>query len=206
MEPIGTLMSEHRLIERTLGALDGYAARVVAGDVLQSRDELRSFVRFLKAFADDIHHGKEEALLFERMAEHGFPRDGGPIAVMLDDHECGRALVRRLRAIADAGGEWTKEAAHEAHDAALEYGGMLRAHIQKEDRILYPMAERHLPRAEMERLGEEFESDARLHGERTGELTRLAEELEARWVLGRRTGPQGGESQSEACFVCGGCG
>ncbi|MGD0266766.1 MAG: hemerythrin domain-containing protein, partial [Candidatus Methylomirabilota bacterium] len=38
------------------------------------------------------HHGKEENLLFKTMVDRGFPRQGGPIAVMLHEHETGRSF------------------------------------------------------------------------------------------------------------------
>lgn len=181
MDPIETLMTEHRLIERVLAALEAHTARVRAGEVTE-RAELERFTRFFAAFADRHHHGKEEEILFETMVESGFSREAGPIAVMLSDHEQGRALVRRLRDLAARPEPWSAEDAREADLAAVQFSQGLAAHIRKEDQVLYPMAERHLPEAALQTLAEGVEAHGREHRETERELVELGESLEARWL------------------------
>ncbi|MGI5864836.1 MAG: hemerythrin domain-containing protein [Myxococcales bacterium] len=181
MDPIETLMTEHRLIERVLAALEAHTARVRAGEVTE-RAELERFARFFTAFADKHHHGKEEDILFARMVESGFSREAGPIAVMLFDHEQGRALVRKLRDLATRSEPWTFEDALEADLAAGQFSQVLSAHIRKEDQVLYPMAERHLPEAALKSLAEQVEAHGQQHRELERELVELGESLEARWV------------------------
>jgi hemerythrin-like domain-containing protein len=144
MEIIETLMDEHRQIERGLDALETYLLGVKAGESAE-RATVAKFATFLREFADRIHHGKEEDLLFARMVENGFPKESGPVAVMLYDHEEGRALVRRLREIGDSQGSVSAEERQDAVAAGLGFAQLLRNHIHKEDRILYPMSETHLP-------------------------------------------------------------
>ena len=64
--------------------------------------DLDDAMDFIKTFADSCHHAKEEDLLFPAMGEAGFPSRGGPVGVMLMEHEQGRAgdlaLVERLLA------------------------------------------------------------------------------------------------------------
>jgi hemerythrin-like domain-containing protein len=144
MDAIETLMNEHRVIERVLDALAGFVDEVQRSGGTE-KAELSRFVTFVREFADAAHHGKEEDLLFAAMIEHGFPRDGGPIAVMLREHDQGRALIRILRERAEQPGAWTDADRQELSAAANGYAELLRAHIHKEDAILYPMAEQHLP-------------------------------------------------------------
>jgi len=79
------------------------------------------------------------------MVEAGFPRDGGPIGVMLHEHDQGRAQVRVMAEVAGAPAPWSPGDRERFHGAALGYADLLRAHIHKEDSILYPMAEARLP-------------------------------------------------------------
>src|SRR5512138_1468732 len=99
MDAIETLMSEHRTIERGIDALAAFAdeARRQSTD---DKQELARFVEFIRQFADARHHGKEEDILFKAMVEAGFPSQGGPIAVMLQEHDVGRAFVKRLADLA----------------------------------------------------------------------------------------------------------
>jgi hemerythrin-like domain-containing protein len=88
------LSNEHRLIERVLAVVEKLAAAPVAG----SLDGWKQALDFFSHFADQCHHFKEEQVLFPAMAEGGIPRDGGPIGMMLTEHEDGRDLVRLMRA------------------------------------------------------------------------------------------------------------
>ena len=98
--------------------------------------------------------------------EHrGVPREGGPIGVMLAEHERGRAYVR---AMAEAAGRYSKgdkSAAPVLIQNGRNYVELLRQHIAKEDRVLFPMADKVLSGAEQTQLFEAFETIER---ERTG--------------------------------------
>jgi hemerythrin-like domain-containing protein len=143
MEAIETLMAEHQQILAAIGALEAYAGEALHGGGEPA--ELGRFVTFIREFADAHHHAKEEDLLFAAMVEAGFPRDTGPIGVMLHEHALGRAQVGVLAEVARAPAPWSAPDRERLHAAALGYASLLRAHIQKEDGILYPMAEARLP-------------------------------------------------------------
>ena len=142
MDPFATLNDEHRLIERTISALLSYTSRIEHG---ADPADLGRFVDLIAGFADARHHGKEEDILFEAMVGAGFPRDAGPIAVMLAEHEQGRKFVAALRDAASRAGSWTADDRALIHEAASGYAELLRQHIAKEDMVLYPMARRALP-------------------------------------------------------------
>ena len=150
MDAIELLMDEHQLILRALDALDAFVAKQVRdGD---DRAELSRFVRFIREFADARHHGKEEAILFEAMVGAGFPRDGGPIAVMLMDHDAGRTYVAAMAGRAEQASPWSDGERQAMAEASLGYSSLLRGHIRREDQILYPMARQRLPEEVMRRV------------------------------------------------------
>ena len=72
--------------------------------------------------------------------EHGFSKDNGPIAVMLSEHEQGRALVGTLLELTNSAKPWSAAERHELLETVHSYSTMLGQHINKEDSILYPMA------------------------------------------------------------------
>ena len=100
---IDILMQEHRLIEQVLGSLETCVVGIEQG-LPAERTTIADYAAFFRGFADACHHGKEEDLLFARMIERGFPRETGPLAVMLHEHALGRARVRALREIGEAAG------------------------------------------------------------------------------------------------------
>ena len=197
--PLETLMTEHRLIERVLEALEACARRAEGGAEVQPA-ALRGFARFLRGYADELHHGKEEALLFEKMVEAGFPREVGPVAVMRIEHEQGRALVGELRALSERV-SWSAEDRRRAASVALDFAALLRAHILKEDRILYPMAEQRLSPQAMQLLGEECQAFVERHLDTDRELEALGIALEKEWG-GQSPAPALADDHHAACSVC----
>lgn len=144
LDPVVVLMNEHRLIERVLGSLVTFGA---VSDPHQPdvRQRLGEYVAFFRDFADRHHHGKEEDKLFEAMGSSGFPTTEGPIAVMLHEHELGRAHTQALAEIAAGTGPLSEVEQHELSLHSSSYGNLLKAHIGKEDAILFPLSTRVLP-------------------------------------------------------------
>ena len=187
MDPIETLMNEHRMIERVLDALVAFVDDV-GRKATTEKEQLRHFVTFLREFADAGHHGKEEKILFQAMVDCGFPQEDGPIGVMLADHDQGRGLVGILNERAEQSAPWGDSERQQISEVARSFAEMLRSHIEKEDGILYPMAEQHLTPEAYQRVGEacvRFEASRAESGE-THRLRALGEEL-------------GGPPRLEAC-------
>ena len=165
MKATEILMAEHRVIERVIGTLETAAQRLQAGQSIRPGFFLDA-ADFIKGFADGCHHQKEEGVLFKAMAESGMPVQGGPIGVMLTEHEQGRAFTRGMRAAAQKLADGDASARGEVIRNALGYAGLLRQHIAKEDGILFPMADRVIPVARHDAVYDGFEH---VEHEETGE-------------------------------------
>lgn len=139
------LRDEHQLILRALLILESAAERLGTGGALPE-GLWTGTIGWLRAFADRNHHAKEENALFPAMLEAGVPAEGGPIAVMLDEHAEGRALLATMRA-----GEPVDRAA-----AAHRYIRLLRDHIDKENGLLFPLADAVLDERGQAELRREF--------------------------------------------------
>lgn len=172
------LVDEHRLIKKVLDWGEEEIARIEDGR-RPDTEKLGRAVDFIRNFADRCHHAKEEGLLFKRLREKGMPGEGGPIAVMLHEHELGRAHVAAVAAALDGAGRGEPGALASLREHLAGYIALLRAHIDKEDHILYPMADRLLGAADQDALLADF---ARVEREEIGagvheKYHRLAEEL-----------------------------
>ena len=148
---IESMMLEHDLIVQVLSSLQRMAEKAAAGDDVP-RGDVAGFGRFFRDFADKCHHGKEEERLFVKMVEAGFPRHGGPIAVMLSEHDAGREEVRGLNQLGAGSGPLSAAETAELIDYASRFVPLLYAHIQKENNILYPMAQSTISPGEFARL------------------------------------------------------
>jgi hemerythrin-like domain-containing protein len=155
MQATDILMQEHRIIEQALAGLEGMAALAERERRLDG-GHARQVVAFIRGYADKRHHAKEEDLLFVAMEAMGFSRQAGPLAVMLHEHEVGRALVGRMANAIEQASAGQPEALAAFADSAKQFASLLRGHIQKEDNILYPMADDALSPETQERLVTEF--------------------------------------------------
>jgi len=157
MRPTEELKKEHQAILRMLDILRGVVARLETEGSPVEAEDLAQIVDFIRVFADQCHHGKEEDLLFPAMEAAGIPREGGPIGVMLQEHTIGRDHVRGMAEAVKGCQAGDPQARRAFAQEASAYRDLLSQHITKEDNILYMMADMHLtPETERELL-EAFE-------------------------------------------------
>lgn len=165
MKATEILSSEHRVIERVITALE------LGTDQLEKGQPVRPefFIQasdFIKGFADGCHHLKEEGVLFKTLADNGMSVQGGPVGVMLAEHEQGRVFTRGMRQAAEAMQAGDSSAVQDVVFNARGYAVLLRQHIYKEDTILFPAADKLIPAAEQDQVLAGFE---KVEHEETGE-------------------------------------
>jgi len=174
MNPTERLVKEHEKILAVLDLQDTLSAGIQRGEHPPA-DLCEQIVMFMRVFADDRHHHKEEDLLFPALERAGMPRNGGPVGVMLHEHEIGRGLMARM---AEAASRWATgdaEGLSAFAIAAKEHAALLRSHIQKENQILFPMAERFLDAETKRDLAAQFAARDEARGEKDRPGALLAE-------------------------------
>jgi len=90
------------------------------------------------------------------------PADGGPVGVMLHEHDLGRAYVRDIAESVQPASEGDPQARKELIAGISGYTELLRAHIQKENMILFPMADQVLQDSLRANVASEFEKAEQL--------------------------------------------
>jgi hemerythrin-like domain-containing protein len=150
------LRKEHDAILKMIEACEKTAQQLERGDPIRA-EVLGNLQEFFQLFADRCHHGKEEDLLFPLLEAKGLPRIGGPVGVMLMEHDEGRRLVRAMGEAAKAYAGGDQSVRKQWADAAQQYAMLLRQHIMKENEVLFVMAERLLSEEEQRRLAQAFE-------------------------------------------------
>lgn len=120
-------------------------------------EDLRRLIEFFGTFVDTCHHGKEEELLFPALEEIGVSRDGGPIGVMLHEHDAGRAHIQGLRDALREHVDGVEGASGRIQLHAEAYMGLLRRHIEKENQVLFQIAANHLSSEKLTELESGFE-------------------------------------------------
>jgi hemerythrin-like domain-containing protein len=156
MTATAVLKEEHRVIERMLVVLESVAQRLEAGERVRA-ELLREAVDFVRNFADKNHHGKEEANLFPRLEERGVPKEGGPLGVMLHEHDLGRGFIQAIEGAIEGYEGGDEAAALVIAENIRGYIQLLAEHIWKEENVLFQMADQVLSEADQQDLVERFE-------------------------------------------------
>ncbi|HQL00130.1 MAG TPA: hemerythrin domain-containing protein [Smithellaceae bacterium] len=164
MKPTEILKKEHQLVLNMLKVMDAIGLKLESGQTVDP-DDLADIIDFIRRFADGCHHAKEEKLLFVELEKAGLPRHDGPVAVMLREHEEGRHYARNMDEALQRLKNGDPSAAGTYAQNARGYIRLLANHIDKEDHVLFVMADQRLDQDAQKRLVEGFE---RVEREETG--------------------------------------
>ena len=176
---IDNLKDEHEAILSGLQILSSITLRIDRKLDIEKRD-IWNLVTFMKDFADTCHHGKEEGILFPALVKAGIPQKGGPVGVMLAEHTQGRAIMKAMNAAVTGAPDYPK-----FKQTAGEYAALLRAHIDKENTVLFPMAEKSLSAEQLGQIHAGFEQhEQKVMGPaRHAELTEMLRKLKQKYPV-----------------------
>ncbi len=154
MTSIELMVEEHKAIKRMLAVMRKASWGIMNGAEIDY-DDFATMIAFVRGYADAHHHGKEENMLFNRMVD-----DLGPAAQklvthgMLVEHDLGRLHMADLERALSAVKEGNEEAKLDVVANAISYTHLLTRHIDKEDGVVYPFAERSFTKEQLEEINE----------------------------------------------------
>ena len=136
-----SLRRDHDLIEKVIRAMESTIQLLSDGKQIPE-SILLPVIDFSKNFTDVCHHSKEENSLFPALEQAGMPRNMGPIAMMLIDHERSREFGKKMENSAKdyiSSGNSTKLISD-----MQQYVEHITEHLWKENNRLFMMAEARL--------------------------------------------------------------
>lgn len=178
------MMEEHKCIMRMLKVVRKICLSVMKGEAINYED-FESAMDFVRHYADEHHHGKEEKFLFKEMQNH-LGRIGENLIThgMLIEHDYGRFYMQELREALKRVKEGDEESRLDVIANAISYTHLLERHIKKEDELVYTYGVNHLPEdvlLEVDRLSEAFEKEAHAVGTQKKYID-LLENLEKKYL------------------------
>ena len=150
MKSTKLLMAEHESVLEALHILDAMCAELENGGSM-NKDDIGSLVSFLRTFADGSHHVKEEAIFLPALMQAGMTLQDGPLRVMTYEHERGRALTSAMEEAA------SRNDKKEFLMYGRRYVRLLTEHIEKENYVLFDMADQTLTDEEDQKVAEAFD-------------------------------------------------
>lgn len=156
MMPIGSLMIEHRLIEKMVKRVSEEWASIERTKQVDERfiDEV---VDFFATYADRCHHGKEEDILFMEIRRRKVdPELQRMVEELIQDHINARIFVRQLK---DANGRYAAgetSAITEITHAMASIVELYPRHIEKEDKHFFLNAMEVFTKEERDKMMSDF--------------------------------------------------
>ena len=158
--PIAPLMIEHRLIERMI--------RVIARELIRIEETgqidpgfIDMAVDFVRTYADNCHHGKEEDILFRQLGEK--PLTGElkeMLAELIEEHRKGRQVVNDIVKAKEEYIRGSSESVSRIMESLRYLVEFYPKHIEKEDRHFFQPCMRYFTQDERDRmLKEEYDFD-----------------------------------------------
>ncbi|WP_409227190.1 hemerythrin domain-containing protein [Gudongella sp. SC589] len=176
MKSIEIMVKEHENIRRMLKVLREVSYRIMTGGKYDLED-LPEMIDFVRNYADKLHHGKEEDILFEAMnAQIEKLAKSGAITGMYIEHDQGRLFIANLESGYKSFKEGDDRARLDIIGNAIAYTDLLDRHIEKENTALYKFAENMLPdeiKSKVDADCDQVENEATISGTQARYLNML---------------------------------
>ncbi len=153
--PIGPLMTEHRLIERMIALMGKEMQRIET----QKRGDpkfIEIAVDFIRIYADRLHHGKEEDILFRELgAKKLEERHNKTMQELIEEHRWARRKVKELVDANERYKRGDKNALETIKICLRDLVDFYPRHIEKEDKHFFIPVMRYFDQPEQESILEE---------------------------------------------------
>ena len=158
--PIGPLMIEHRLIERMINIMRKQMDEIQAGGPVDPKF-IDTATNFIRIYADQCHHGKEENILFRDLAKKKLkPKDQQLMDELIADHKLGRKLTGQLVEAKEKYQNGDTAAVVTIVNLMQQLVNFYPKHIEKEDKVFFKSAMEYFTKKEKDAmLQEEHEFD-----------------------------------------------
>lgn len=167
--PMQRLVDEHVTIKRWLALIPSVIEKIdMATD--QGMRTVVDGIDLIRSYADRLHHGKEEDILFTY-----FDDSEKIFQVIYEDHRIARNHVKEMLTAIE------KQDVLALSKHLTAYGLLLAEHIKKEDEILFPWLDRKLTPEQLVELLEKFDIEDRQSGVEPEKYDSYLNKLEGRF-------------------------
>lgn len=148
-------------------------------------------INFIRDFLNDFHHPKEDEYLFS-MLRRRHPEASSTIVSLEREHATGARLFSELEAALKSYARDSTSAFPRFREAVVAYVAFERKHALREEKEIFPLAEKYLTKQDLAELGEAFKDrrdprfGAQARKEITSRISYLASTAPAPHGLGRR--------------------
>jgi hemerythrin-like domain-containing protein len=152
------LRAQHRTIRRNLDRLEAAGLALERGEPV-ANEELLRLLAFFRHFVQAEHEAIEEALLFPALEARCSPEQWKTVRGLEEEHAWGDALL----------GEMNTAKPESAARVIRTFSPIIRLHIERVEKQVFPVAETVLTHGELEVLGQVCDAVLAAASPRSGE-------------------------------------
>ena len=152
MKPIAPLMIEHRLIERMVRVMEDYVASTQASKKVNPAF-VDTVCDFFRTYGDRTHHGKEEDILFARLAKKNLSDEHrNMLTRLIDEHVQARKMIANLAQAKEKYIRGDEKAGTDILTNLKTITVLYRKHIELEDRHFFIPCLQYFTKEEMDAM------------------------------------------------------
>ncbi len=151
------LKHEHQVIATVMDAAEREIRAIIPNGSITT-DNIEKIIDFCRVFVESCHNAKEEEYLLPKMQERGEAGNRGLLKTIFDEHTEGRHLMQLVAHSLPQAKACAFPSCVAGVTANLKaYVELLRAHIDKENNVLFLLADRLLTSVDQQNILESFE-------------------------------------------------
>lgn len=155
---ITIIRDEHRALAAVLRGLQYLVEQIRNGQQSPDFPLLKSMLAYIEAFPDKLHHPKEDQYIYPVLRQRD-PSAAPTLDVLEDEHRRGPGYLNKLQDTLDDYQRDSEKFAAFA-EAVSNYAGYQWAHMNKEEDVILPLAEKALLPSDWAEIDAAFSSNA----------------------------------------------
>jgi len=149
-------MKEHRIIEAIVGMMSREIVNIEGTNQVDTV-LINILVQFLRTYADRLHHGKEERILFRALVEKELSLEHSKmLSDLILEHESARKMVEGLEDANRSYAQGDTTTARRIQEFLQKLSELYPTHIQKEDKQFFVPSMGYFGKKELEDMLVEF--------------------------------------------------
>ena len=139
MTPTENLINEHKKINELLDIMSKIALKIKSKDVFYPND-VEEIVKYLINLIENSHHGKEDDVFYPELISSGIPKETAPLSIINYEHIISVNYLKDISSCVvncKIGNDFSGEL---LADSLTNYVIAIKNHIQREEEIVFPIA------------------------------------------------------------------
>jgi hemerythrin-like domain-containing protein len=156
MKPTDNLIIEHREISELLNIMSIIAENIKSKDVFYPND-VEEIINYLIIILDKSHQGKEDGVLYPELILSGIPKETAPLSIINYEHNLAKHYLNDINSCVvncKIGNDFSGEL---LADSLTNYVIVIQNHIQREEEIVFPLANEVLSDEKQNEISQKFE-------------------------------------------------